>query len=60
MSIMTGTFSQPMLISNGKFIQLTSKKFPLPMCTIGQGKDGSIIEEWLYWDNQTYMQKIIK
>ena len=56
--IMTGTFTQPMPIGDGKFIQPTGKKFSLPMCTIGHWKDGVMIEEWLYWDNQTYMKQI--
>jgi len=56
--IMTGTFSQPMPLGNGKFIQPTGKTFSLPMCTIGHWKDGVMIEEWLYWDNQTYMKQI--
>lgn len=56
--IMTGTFSQPMPIGDGKFIQPTGKTFSLPMCTIGHWKDGVMVEEWLYWDNQTYMKQI--
>ena len=56
--IMTGTFSQPMPIGNGKFIQPTGKSFSLPMCTIGIWKDGIMVEEYLFWDNQTYMNQI--
>lgn len=56
--IMTGTFTQPMPIGDGKFIQPTGKSFSLPMCTIGHWKDGTMVEEWLYWDNQTYMKQI--
>jgi predicted ester cyclase len=56
--IMTGTFTKPMPIGDGKFIQPTGKKFSLPMCTIGHWKDGVMIEEWLYWDNATYMRQI--
>jgi len=56
--IMTGTFSKPMPIGNGKFIQPTGKSFSLPMCTVGHWKDGVMIEEWLYWDNATYMKQI--
>jgi len=43
--IMTGTFSQPMPIWKGKFIQPTGKTFSLPMCTIGHWKDGVMVEE---------------
>ncbi|HLF62653.1 MAG TPA: ester cyclase [Saprospiraceae bacterium] len=56
--IMTGTFSAPMPIGNGKFIPPTNKSFSLPMCTVGIWKDGVMIEEYLFWDNQTYMNQI--
>ena len=56
--IMEGTFSKPMPIGNGKFIQPTGKSFKLPMCTIGHWKDGVMIEEYLFWDNQTYMNQL--
>ncbi len=59
MGIMTGTFSAPMPIGNGKFIKPTGKSFKLPMCTIGIWKDdGTMSEEYLFWDNQTYMSQI--
>ena len=45
--IMTGTFTKPMPIGNGKFIQPTGKSFLLPMCTIGIWKDGIMSEEYL-------------
>ena len=56
--VMTGTFSQPMPMGDGKFIQPTGKTFSLPMCTVGHWKDGVMTEEWLFWDNQTYMKQI--
>ncbi len=56
--IMTGTFSKPMPIGNGKFIQPTGKSFSLPMCTIGIWENGTMSEEYLYWDNQTYMSQL--
>jgi len=56
--IMTGTFTKPMPIGGGKFIQPTGKQFSLPMCTVGHWKDGVMIEEWLYWDNATHMKQI--
>ena len=58
MGIMTGTFSAPMPIGNGKFIPPTNKAFKMPMCTVGHWKDGLMIEESLFWDNQTYMNQI--
>lgn len=53
--VMEGTFTKPMPIGDGKFIEPTGKSFKLPMATIGIWKDGAMIEEYLYWDNQTYM-----
>ena len=56
--LMTGTFTKPMPVGNGKFIQPTGKAFSLPMCTVGHWKNGVMIEEWLFWDNATYMKQI--
>ena len=56
--VMTGTFTKPMPIGDGKFIQPTGKKFSLPMCTVGHWKDGVMIEEWLFWDSATYMKQM--
>ena len=56
--IMTGTFSHPMPIGNGKFIQPTGKKFSIPMCTIGHWKHGVMTKEWLFWDNDAFMKQI--
>ena len=56
--IIEGTFTKPMPIGNGKFIKPTGKSFKLPMCTIGHWKDGIMIEESLFWDNQTYMNQL--
>jgi len=56
--VMTGTFTVPMPIGNGKFIQPTGKSFKLPMCTVGIWKEGVMIEEYLFWDNQSYMSQI--
>jgi len=56
--VMEGTFTKPMPLGNGKFIQPTGKSFKLPMCTIGIWKDGVMVEEHLFWDNQTYMNQL--
>lgn len=56
--VMTGTFTKPMPIGEGKFIQPTGKKFSINMCTVGHWKNGVMIEEWLFWDNATYMKQI--
>ena len=56
--VMTGTFTKPMPVGEGKFIQPTGKKFSIIMCTVGHWKDGVMNEEWLFWDNMTYMKQI--
>lgn len=56
--VMKGTFTKPMPLPNGKFIQPTGKAFVLPMSTVGRWQNGLIVEEWLFWDNQTYMKEI--
>ena len=56
--VMSGTFTEPMPIGDGKFIQPTGKKFSINMCTVGHWKDGVMIEEWLFWDSATYMKQM--
>jgi hypothetical protein len=56
--IIEGTFTKPMPIGNGKFIQPTGKSFRLPMCTIGHWKNGIMIEESLFWDSKAYMEQM--
>ena len=56
--VMTGTFTKPMPIGEGKFIQPTGKRFALPMATIGHWKGKTMDHEWLFWDNQDFMKQI--
>jgi hypothetical protein len=56
--VFEGTFTKPMPIGNGKFIQPTGKAFKMPMATVGIWKDGVMVEEHLFWDNQTYAKQI--
>jgi hypothetical protein len=56
--IMEGTFSQPMVTADGTIIPPTGKSFRIMMATIGSWKDGVMVEEWLFWDNQTFMRQI--
>ena len=57
--IIEGTFSAPMPIGKGKSIPPTGKTFKLSMATIGRwGADGKMTEEYLFWDNQAFMQQI--
>lgn len=56
--VMEGTFTQPMRLPNGQIIQPTGKSFKLDMATFARWENGLMAEEWLYWDNQTFMQQI--
>jgi hypothetical protein len=56
--VMEGTFTKPMPIGDGKTIPPTGKPYKLPMCTVGHWKDGVMDEEYLFWDNQTFMKQI--
>ena len=56
--VMSGTFTKPMPIGDGNFIQPTGKKYSINMCTVGHWKNGVMIEEWLVWDNATYMKQL--
>lgn len=55
---MEGTFTKPMPVGGGKTIAPTGKAFKIPMCTVGRWKDGVMVEEYLFWDNQTYMKQL--
>lgn len=56
---MVATFSKPMPIGNGKFIQPTGKKLDMTMATIGHWTDAGVMDhEWLFWDNQTFMKQL--
>jgi len=57
--VMRGTFTEPMPDGHGGLIQPTGKEFSINMATFARWNDqGTMDEEWLYWDNQTYMQQL--
>lgn len=56
--VFEGTFTKPMPDGKGGFIQPTGKAFKMPMATIGIWQNGVMIEEHLFWDNQTYVKQI--
>ena len=57
--IMEGTFTKPMRTGDGKSIAPTGKPFKLWMATLGHWKGDTMDEEYLFWDNQTYMNQIM-
>ena len=56
--VMEGTFTKPMPAADGKTVPPTGKPFKLEMCTVGHWKDGVMDEEYLFWDNLTFMKQI--
>ena len=56
--VMTGTFSQPMPIGEGKTIDPTGNQFALGMVTVGHWSNGKMDHEWLFWDNGDFMKQI--
>jgi len=56
--VFEGTFTKPMPVGNGKFIQPTGKAFKMPMATVGIWENGVMKEEHLFWDNATYAKQI--
>lgn len=59
MGVLEGTFTEPMPTGDGNFIQPTGKAFKIKMVTIGRWNDeGTMDEEWLMWDNLTFMKQI--
>jgi len=57
--VMEGTFTRPMPVPNGKPIPPTGKAFKITMATIGRwNAQGTMDEEYLFWDNATYMTQI--
>ncbi|WP_202919539.1 hypothetical protein [Saccharothrix deserti] len=57
--VQQGTFTRPMPDGKGGFIQPTGKKYAINIATIGLwNKRGTMDEEFLFWDNQTFSQQI--
>lgn len=55
---MEGTFTDPMPRGDGTFIEPTGQEYRLAMVTIAHWDNGTIREEWLYWDNQEFFKQI--
>jgi hypothetical protein len=57
--IVEGTFTRPMPMSNGTPIAPTGKAFKISMSTVGRwNAQGTMDEEYLFWDNATYMKQL--
>jgi hypothetical protein len=56
---MEGTFSQPMKLADGTEIAPTAKPYRIAMTTVSHwAADGTMDEEYLFWDNQSFMSQI--
>lgn len=53
-----GTFTKPMKLPDGTEIPPTGKAFKLEMCTVGHWNGDTMDEEYLFWDNQTFMKQV--
>tara|TARA_Y100000782_G_scaffold115051_1_gene154379 strand:- start:5252 stop:5839 length:588 start_codon:yes stop_codon:yes gene_type:complete len=59
LGVIEGTFTEPMPIGNGQFIDPTGKAYKLNMVTIGLWNDeGVMYEEYLFWDNLAFMKQL--
>ena len=56
--VMTGTFTEPMPIGGGNFIEPTNKAFSIQMATVAFWQDERMIHEWLFWDNDTFYRQL--
>ena len=56
--VFEGTFTEPMPIGGGKTIAPTGKSFRFLMATFGRWENGKMVEEWLFWDNKTFMRQV--
>ena len=54
----TGTFTAPMKQPNGSVIEPTGKSFDVLYSTAAKWRDGRIIEEYLFWDNGTFLTQV--
>lgn len=53
-----GTFTRPMRLGHARSIQPTMHPFRYPMTTIGRWRNGVMVEEFLFWDNEAFMKQL--
>lgn len=56
--VIEGTFTRPMPTAGGQPVQPTGKAFSLTMATVGHWKGTTMDEEYLFWDNATFMKQL--
>jgi predicted ester cyclase len=55
---MTGTFTGPLELPDGTRIEPTGKSFDLSFSTIARWRNGKIVEEYLKYDNASFLQQV--
>lgn len=56
---LAGTFTRPMQITGGGKVPPSGRPFKITMCIVGHWNNrGLIDEEYLFWDNQSYMRQL--
>jgi len=59
MGVLEGTFTEPMPRPDGTTIAPTGRAFKIPMVTLGRwNAEGLMIEEYLFWDNEAFLDQI--
>jgi predicted ester cyclase len=56
--IISGTFTNPMILADGTTISPTGKKARMRMATFARYKSGQITEEILFWDKTEWMRQL--
>ena len=56
--VLEGSFTEPMPQPDGSFIEPTGQAFVIPMATLARWEEGTMAEEWLYWDNHLFLTQI--
>jgi SnoaL-like polyketide cyclase len=54
----TGTFTAPLELPDGTTIEPTGKAFDVLYSTTARWKNGKIVEEYLFYDNGTFLDQI--
>ncbi|MGH2895444.1 MAG: ester cyclase [Solirubrobacteraceae bacterium] len=54
----SGSFTGPLELPDGSVIEPTGKSFEVVFSTIARWQDGKIVEEYLKYDNASFMQQI--
>ena len=54
----TGTFTGPLEMPDGTVIQPTGRSFDVLFSTAARWRDGKIIEEYLFYDNSTFLSQV--